>query len=236
MMKYLNLKILPLIFMVILFCSCSKDDGGLAVKFEATIDSLMIANSSLQSDLAEKEGLIASNQNKLDSLAAYYHSQIEAMEDKKALTPTEKKFSQLVFQINNAISRVQDSKKTDEILSFFNDQYTTNIVEISISNEVNVKRGATKTFPEQLQFFIDNSHLITLKTKLKKILKVEVRNDELGVLLYLNETNAVKANGDKLRYESLVQIVAKNFNGVWKIGNYSSIMLTDVGELPKLEN
>jgi hypothetical protein len=52
---------------------------------------------------------------------------------------------------------------------------------------------------------------------------VEVRNNEIGIIYFTDDLTIITNESKKVTAKVLIQIVAKKYEGEWKIGNYTSV-------------
>lgn len=59
---------------------------------------------------------------------------------------------------------------------------------------------------------------------------MEVRNDDLGIIYFEDDMTILTNDGKKVTTRALTQIVAKKYDGSWKIGNYTSVNMAQYEE------
>jgi len=196
-----------------------------------TVDSLQTAYQQLQDENTYLKDELNEASYRADSLGSLYHSLQESIEKKPVLTPAEKEFAALVPKVNDALSEMIQSKDTEKVLSYFHDRFTTNVVQVSIANQVNVERGNSSTFPEYLNYLVSDANISSLQFSVRDILELHVRDDQLGIMVFTSNFEVRKKDGEVIKGEELIQVVAKKYDGKWEIGNYSAILLSDYDEM-----
>ena len=197
----------------------------------ASYDSLHTAYQQLLDENVYLKSELNEASFRADSLGSLYHSLQESIEKKPVFTAEEKTFAALVPKVNDALSRMIQTKDTQAILNFFHTRFTSNVVQISLANQVNVERRNSSTLPLYLEYLANEAGLSSLRFSVKEILELTVRDDQIGIMVFTNNFEIRKVNGDIVRGEDLIQVVAKKYDGQWKIGNYSSILLSDYEKL-----
>lgn len=209
-------------------CSSTPEQPN---ELSASYDSLQTVYQQLMEENAYLQNELNEASYRADSVASLYHALEESMAKKPVFNSEEKKFSTLVPKVNDAVSKMIESKNKEAVLQYFNDEFTSNVVQISLVNQVNVKRDNSSTLPQYLDFLMNEAGISSLKFSVKDILELVVRNDQLGIMVFTNDYEVRKNDGNVIRGEDLVQVVAKKYDGEWKIGNYSSILLSDYEKL-----
>jgi hypothetical protein len=96
---------------------------------------------------------------------------------------------------------------------------------------VNVRRGDAVTYPEQLEhILINNDKIQYIEVSLANIYHMEVRNDDLGIIYFEDDLTILTNESQKVTSRILIQIVAKKYEGTWKIGNYTSVNMAQYQE------
>ena len=140
------------------------------------------------------------------------------------LTTSSKELQEEVLKLNDAYKKMTDSGDKNEVLKFFNENFTSNVVNIGSDNAVMVDRKTSKS-----QYGMRLEDLISMEG-----LKIEMFNTkffdtytrgDLGVSVYSTKYIA-SINGKNLVEGKLMgMIAAKKYDasGLWKIGNYTLI-------------
>jgi hypothetical protein len=149
----------------------------------------------------------------------------------KKPTAEEQELIGLVQNLNNVFNNILVTKDVQTVLNLFNDDFTSNVVMVSLYDVVNVRRGDAITYPEQLEHVLINNHKIKyIELSLSDIYHMEVRNDDLGIIYFEDHMTILTDESKKVTAKVLVQIVAKKYNGEWKIGNYTSVNMAQYQE------
>jgi hypothetical protein len=213
-------------FIIIAFthCSFSPEQPN---ELSASYDSLHTAHQQLLDENSYLKDELNSVSYKADSLGSLYQALQKTIQKKPVLSQEEREFATLVPKVNDALATMIKTKDTQKVLNFFHGRFTSNVIQISLANQVNVNRKNSSTLPQHLEYLANEAGITYLHFSVKDILALRVRNDQLGIMVFTNDFEVRKENGEMIRGEDLIQVVAKKYNGEWKIGNYSSIFLSD---------
>jgi hypothetical protein len=225
-----NLKILSaiLLFSVFIFSRCSNKTAEMQV----TIDELSAENADLQQLVSDLQTHLDESTDKYDQLAGQY----ETLENStkpvtKKPTMEEQELIGLVQSLNNAYNNILVTKDIQTVLRFFNNDFTSNVVMVSLYDVVNVQRGDAVTYPEHLEHILINSDKIKyIEISLAEIYHMEVRNGDLGIIYFEDDITIITDESKKVTSKVLIQIVAKKYDGEWKIGNYTSVNMAQYQE------
>jgi len=208
-------------------CTSSPEEPG---AFSASYDSLQTLTQQLQDENQYLTTQLNEASHQADSLGALYHALQEATEE-NALSAEERAFVDHITNLNNELSKMFQTKEIQPVLDYFHDRYTTNAVRISLANRVDVERNNSGTFPEYLNYLVNESGISSLQFSVRDVLEVVVRDNQLAILVFSNDYEVRKEDGEVIRGEDLIQVVAKKYDGDWEIGNYSSILISDYDEM-----
>ncbi len=225
-----NLKILPAIFLlsVFIYSGCNNRSAEMQV----TIDELSAENADLQQLVNDLQTHLDESTDKYDQLVGQY----ETLENStkpitKKPTAEEQELIGLVQSLNNAFNNILVTKDVNTVLSLFNEDFTSNVVMVSLYDVVNVRRGDAVTYPEQLEHIvINNDKLKYIELSLADIYHMEVRNNDLGIIYFEDHLTILTDESKKVTSKVLIQIVAKKYEGEWKIGNYTSVNMAQYQE------
>ena len=225
-----NLKILSaiLLFSVFIFSSCSNKTAEMQV----TIDELSAENADLQQLVSDLQTHLDESTDKYDQLAGQYET-LENSSKPATRKPSaeEQELIGLVQSLNNAFNNILVTKDAQTVLTLFNEDFTSNVIMVSLYDVVNVRRGDAITYPEQLEHIVINNDKIQyIELSLADIYHMEVRNDDLGIIYFEDHLTILTNESKKITSKVLIQIVAKKYNGEWKIGNYTSVNMAQYQE------
>ena len=205
-------------------CSSTPEQPN---ELSASYDSLQTAYQQLLDENSYLQNALNKASYRADSLGSLYYTLQESIEKNPVFTAEERTFAILVPKVNDALAEMIQTKDTQKVLNFFHSKFTSNVVQISLANQVNVNRKNSSTLPQHLEYLANEAGISSLHFSVKDILELVVRDDQLGIMMFTNDFEVRKENGDVIRGEDLIQVVAKKYDGEWKIGNYSSILLSD---------
>jgi hypothetical protein len=218
-----NLKILSAIVAVILisFSGCTDRSAEMQV----TIDSLSAENASLENMVQGLQDHLDETTDNYDELAAEYQTFKKSTKPAtRKFTAEEKELVGLVQELNDAFNSILVTNDVQTVLQLFNDDFTSNVIMVSLYDVVNVRRGDAVSYKEQLEhILINNDKIQYIEVKLNEIHHLEVRNNELGIIYFTDDLTIITSDSKKVTSKVLIQIVAKKYEGVWKIGNYTSV-------------
>jgi hypothetical protein len=225
-----NLKILSaiLLFSIFIFNSCTDKSAELQV----TIDELSAENAELESLVSDLQTHLDESTDKYDLLSGEYQTlKNSSKPTTKKPSAEEKELIGLVQSLNNAFNNILVTKDVQTVLSLFNKEFTSNVVMVSLYDVVNVRRGDAVTYPEQLEhILINNDKIQYIEVSLAEIYHMEVRNDDLGIIYFEDDLTILTNESKKVTSRILIQIVAKKYEGTWKIGNYTSVNMAQYQE------
>ena len=69
-----------------------------------------------------------------------------------------------------------------------------------------------------------------IEISLADIYHLEVRNDDLGIIYFEDDMSILTNDSKKVTARVLIQLVAKKYDGSWKIGNYTSVNMAQYEE------
>ena len=213
-------------FIILVFTHCSSTPEQLKA-LTASYDSLHTVHQQLLDENGYLKDKLNEVSYKADSMGSLYSALQKTIEKKPVLSQEEKEFATLVPKVNDALAAMIKTKDTQKVLSFFHDRFTSNVIQVSLANQVSVNLKNSSTLPQHLEYLANDAGISYLHFSVKDILALRVRNDQLGIMVFTNDYEVRKETGEVIRGEDLVQVVAKKYNGEWKIGNYSSIFLSD---------
>jgi len=225
-----NLKILSAIILVSMFIfnGCSNRSAELQV----TIDELSAENSDLEQLVSDLQTHLDESTDKYDNLAGEYQTLKNSTKPvTKKPTSEEKELIDLVKSLNSAFNNLLVTKDVQTVLSNFTEEFTSNVVMVSLYDVVNVRRGDAVTYPQQLEhILINNDKIKYIEVSLAEIYHMEVRNENLGIIYFEDDLTILTNESKKVTSRILIQIVAKKYEGSWKIGNYTSVNMAQYQE------
>ena len=225
-----NLKIISTLILasIFIFNGCSNKTAELQV----TIDELSAENADLQTHLRDLQAHLDESTDKYDHLAGEYQVlKNSAKPVKKQYSTQEKELIDLVKSLNSAFSNLLVTKDAQTVLNYFNEDFTSNVVMVSLYDIVNVRRGDAVTYPKQLEhILINNDKIRYIEISLADIYHLEVRNDDLGIIYFEDDMSILTNDSKKVTARVLIQLVAKKYDGSWKIGNYTSVNMAQYEE------
>jgi len=225
-----NLKILSaiLFFSAFIFNGCSNKSAEMQV----TIDELSAENADLQQLVSDLQTHLDESTDKYDQLSGQYQTlKNSAKPVTKKPSAEEQELIGLVQSLNNAFNNILVTKDVQTVLSLFNENFTSNVIMVSLYDVVNVRRGDAVTYPEQLEhILINNDKIQYIEVSLAEIYHMEVRNDDLGIIYFEDDLTILTNESKKVTSRILIQIVAKKYEGTWKIGNYTSVNMAQYQE------
>ena len=225
-----NLKILSAILAVSLisFVGCTDKSAEMQV----TIDSLSTENADLQSLVNSLQDHLDESTDKYDALATEYQAYKQSTKAAvKKLSAEEKELMTLIRELNDGYNGILVTRDVQDILKFFTDDFTSNVIMVSLYDVVNVSRRDAVTYREHLEHILVNTDKIQyIEVKLSEIHHVEVRNNELGIIYFTDDLTIITNESKKVTAKVLIQIVAKKYEGLWKIGNYTSVNMAQYQE------
>jgi hypothetical protein len=224
--KKMFVSILVCYFFIVAFTHCSSSPEQ-PNPLSASYDSLHTVYQQLLDENSYLEDELNEASYKADSLGSLYYALQKSIQKKPVFSQEEREFATLVPKVNDALATMIKTKDTQKVLNFFHDRFTSNVIQISMANQVSVNRKNSSTLPQHLEYLANEAGITYLNFSVKDILALRVRNDQLGIMVFTNDFEVRKENGEVIRGEDLIQVVAKKYNGAWKIGNYSSIFLSD---------
>ena len=184
--------------------------------------------STLEQELSEKDNTIHELKSSFDSLATAlfemegkvekYESDIESA---KEVPQEELPIRTLVSNVHRGWEKMVTDKDKDALLQYFLTKYTTNGINVDLTNKPSVKRYSDKTFDERLDeiLLVDNARLSFGDSQ---FLYTEVKGEIFATCyrtllkVYIDE---------ELQYTaSVVSLMAGQKNDDWKVGNYSWVI------------
>ena len=217
-----KLKILSAISFIFLFSFIRCTDKS--AEMQANIDSLTTENEDLERLVSDLQEHLDVTTDKYDSLNGAYQTFKETAKTVKKPTAEEKELVGLVQSLNSAFNSLLVTRDMQTVLEHFNDDFTSNVVMVSLYDVVNVRRGDAITYKEQLEHILLNNEKIQyIEVKLREIKHLEVRNDNLGIIYFSDDLTIITNDSKKVTSRILIQIVAKKYEDEWKIGNYTSV-------------
>lgn len=225
-----NLKILSAIILVsaFIFNGCSNRSAELQV----TVDELSAENADLEQLVSDLQIHLDESTDKYDQLSGEYQTLKNSTKPvTKKFTAEEKELIGLVQNLNSAFNNILVTKDVQTVLNLFNEDFTSNVVMVSLYDVVNVRRGDAVTYPQQLEHIIINNDKIQyVEVSLSDIYHIEVRNNDLGIIYFEDDLTILTNESKKVTSRVLIQIVAKKFEEGWKIGNYTSVNMAQYQE------
>jgi hypothetical protein len=225
-----NLKILSAILFlsVFIFNACTNKSAEMQV----TIDELTADNAELQQLVGDLQSYLDESTDKYDQLSGQYQTLKNAAKPAtKKPNAEEQELIGLVQSLNNAFNNILVTKDVQTVLSLFNEEFTSNVVMVSLYDVVNVRRGDAVTYPEQLEhILVNNDKIQYIEVSLADIYHMEIRNDDLGIIYFEDDLTILTNESKKVTARVLIQIVAKKYEGTWKIGNYTSVNMAQYQE------
>lgn len=214
------------ITVIILFSTlgCSDHPGT----HQTAIDSLNAANNQLQHQVMNLQEHLDRTTDKYDSLNGVYQSYLHSTKPTKNISAVEQELVGLVKSLNNAFNNLLYTKDVQTVLNHFTDDFTSNVVMVSFNDIVNSRTGNSVTYPQQLEhILIHNEKIQYIEVSLNKIYHIEAKNSDFGVIYFLDDLVIMTDESKKVYAKLLIQIVAKKYQGEWKIGNYTSVDLAE---------
>ena len=225
-----NFKILSAILLLSMFVfyGCSNKSAEMQV----TIDELSAKNADLEQLVSDLQTHLDESTDEYDQLAGEYQTLKNSMKPvTKKPTSAEKELIGLVQNLNNAFNNILVTKDVQTVLKYFNNDFTSNVIMVSLYDVVNVRRGDAITYPEQLEhILINNDKLQYIEVSLGDIYHMEVRNGDLGIIYFEDDLTILTSDSKKVTSRVLIQIVARKYEGEWKIGNYTSVNMAQYQE------
>ena len=227
-MKNLKIPSAILLLSMFVFYGCSNKSAEMQV----TIDELSSKNADLERTVSDLQTHLDESTDKYDQLSGDYQTLKNSTKPvTKKTTAEEKELIGLVQSLNNAFNNILVTKDVQTVLSLFNEEFTSNVIMVSLYDVVNVRRGDAVTYPEQLEhILINNDKLQYIEVSLGNIYHIEVRNDDLGIIYFEDDLTILTSDSKKVTSRVLIQIVAKKYEGEWKIGNYTSVNMAQYQE------
>ena len=227
-MKKLRILSAILAISLISFVGCTHKSKEMQV----TIDSLSTENANLQSMVNNLQDHLDESTDKYDALATEYQAYKKSTKTAaKKITAEEKELMLLVQQLNDGFNSILVTRDVQDILKLFNDDFTSNVIMVSLYDVVNVRRGDAVTYKEHLEHILLNTDKIQyIEVKLSEIHHLEVRNNEIGIIYFTDDLTIITNESKKVTAKVLIQIVAKKYEGEWKIGNYTSVNMAQYQE------
>ena len=187
---------------------------------------------TLKTHLRDLQVHLDESTNKYDHLAGEYQALKNSVKPvKKQYSTDEKELIDLVKSLNSAFSNLLVTRDAQTVLNYFNEDFTSNVVMVSLYDIVNVRRGDAITYPQQLEhILINNDKIRYVEISLADIYHVEVRNDDLGIIYFEDDMTILTNDSKKVTARVLIQFVAKKYDGSWKIGNYTSVNMAQYEE------
>jgi len=225
-----TLKILSAIILVSMFIfnGCSNRSAELQV----SIDELSTENADLERLVSDLQTHLDESTDKYDQLSGEYQTLKNSTKPvTKKTTAEEKELIGLVKELNSAFSNILVTKDVQTVLSLFNEEFTSNVVMVSLYDIVNVRRGDAVTYPQQLEhILLNNDKIQYIEVSLSDIYHIEVRNNDLGIIYFEDDLTILTNESKKVTSRVLIQIVARKYEGTWKIGNYTSVNMAQYQE------
>jgi len=225
-----NLKILSAIILVSMFIinGCSNRSAELQV----SIDELSTENEDLEQLVGDLQTYLDESTDKYDQLAGEYQTLKNSTKPvTKKPTAEEKELIGLVQELNSAFNNLLVTKDVQTVLSFFNEEFTSNVVMVSLYDIVNVRRGDAVSYPQQLEhILLNNDKIQYIEVSLAEIYHLEIRNNDLGIIYFEDDLTILTNESKKVTSRILIQIVAKKYDAGWKIGNYTSVNMAQYQE------
>ena len=225
-----TLKILSAVILVSMFIfnGCSNRSAELQV----SIDELSTENADLERLVGDLQTHLDESTDKYDQLSGEYQSLKNSTKPvTKKTTAEEKELIGLVKELNSAFSNILVTKDVQTVLSLFNEEFTSNVVMVSLYDIVNVRRGDAVTYPQQLEhILLNNDKIQYIEVSLAEIYHIEVRNNDLGIIYFEDDLTILTNESKKVTSRVLIQFVARKYEGTWKIGNYTSVNMAQYQE------
>jgi archaellum component FlaC len=211
-----------------IFNGCSNRSAELQV----SIDELSAENADLERLVRDLQTHLDESTDKYDQLSGEYQSLKNSTKPvTKKTTAEEKELNGLVKELNSAFSNILVTKDVQTVLSLFNEEFTSNVVMVSLYDIVNVRRGDAVTYPQQLEhILLNNDKIQYIEVSLSDIYHIEVRNNDLGIIYFEDDLTILTNESKKVTSRVLIQIVARKYEGTWKIGNYTSVNMAQYQE------
>jgi hypothetical protein len=211
-----------------IFNGCSNRSAELQV----SIDELSAENADLERLVSDLQTHLDESTDKYDQLSGEYQSLKNSTKPvTKKTTAEEKELIGLVKELNSAFSNILVTKDVQTVLSLFNEEFTSNVVMVSLYDIVNVRRGDAVTYPQQLEhILLNNDKIQYIEVSLSDIYHIEVRNNDLGIIYFEDDLTILTNESKKVTSRVLIQIVARKYEGTWKIGNYTSVNMAQYQE------
>lgn len=227
-MKTLKILSAIILFSMFIFNGCSNRSAELQV----SIDELSAENADLERLVSDLQTHLDESTDKYDQLSGEYQSLKNSTKPvTKKTTAEEKELIGLVKELNSAFSNILVTKDVQTVLSLFNEEFTSNVVMVSLYDIVNVRRGDAVTYPQQLEhILLNNDKIQYIEVSLSDIYHIEVRNNDLGIIYFEDDLTILTNESKKVTSRVLIQIVARKYEGTWKIGNYTSVNMAQYQE------
>jgi hypothetical protein len=211
-----------------IFNGCSNRSA----EFQVSIDELSAENADLERLVSDLQTHLDESTDKYDQLSGEYQSLKNSTKPvTKKTTAEEKELIGLVKELNSAFSNILVTKDVQTVLSLFNEEFTSNVVMVSLYDIVNVRRGDAVTYPQQLEhILLNNDKIQYIEVSLSDIYHIEVRNNDLGIIYFEDDLTILTNESKKVTSRVLIQIVARKYEGTWKIGNYTSVNMAQYQE------
>ncbi|GEM_PF-2858848 len=179
------------------------------------LEKVIIEKDESLTRVTSKNDSLISTIHDLEGKVETYQSDLEAA---KAVSPTEKPIRDLVESVHKGWEELVSTGNKEALLQYFLKQYTTNAINIDVSDKPHVKRYSEKSFEEGLDDIVDRENAkITFGEP--QYLYTEVKGNIFATCyrtlmrVYIN---------NKLEYTaSVVTLMAGQKDDVWRVGNYS---------------
>jgi len=226
-----NLKILsalPIVVLLLTGPGCSNK----TVEMQATIDELSSQNTELERKVGDLQSHLDESTDNYDHLMARYETlERSTKEPVRKLSAEENELVELVKSLNQSFNNLLVTRDVQTVLNNFYEDFTSNVIMVSLYDVVNVRRGDAVTYPQQLEhILLNNDKIQYIEVKLADIFHIEVRNDDLGIIYFEDDLTILTNESKKVTTRVLIQIVAKKYDGEWKIGNYTSVNMAQYEE------
>ena len=191
-----KLKILSAILVISLisFLGCTNRSAEMQI----TIDSLSAENANMERLAKDLQEHLDETTDKYDELAGEYQAYKKTTKTAtKKTTKEEKELIDLVQELNSGFNSVLVTRDINSVLKLFNDDFSSNVIMVSLYDVVNVRRGDAVTYKEQLEHILLNNEKIQyIEVKLGEIHYMEVRNNDIGII-YLTDDLTIITNDSK---------------------------------------
>lgn len=148
----------------------------------------------------------------------------------KTLSEDEKDIQVLVYTMQNSWADLTKSKKSNEIIAYFQKEFIVNYIEVDTENRGQVSRYTKDSFKDFLEKLIDYNEKNNATYKFGSIvfLDIEIKDNIYFNVIYKSMINKYK-NEDKVATRtSFITITGKKIETNWKIANYSWVSFESI--------